>query len=273
MSMPWRCGMGGSWRRPATRTCSRSCARRRSRCRRCRSFVRVPTSATVRSRSPARPISRAPTSSTRCAPCLPPLLRARTSSRPGPTRARSSTTAPASTQGSSLSVVGVAGRAPLGAGRPSRASSLMLNEVAAAAEVEPLPRSSPASTAAASSTFRSAARPVAPVCSAGLPSLDGGPRVVAAMRAQPELLRGPRRCRRAASTGFRRLGRKGWGRGAVFCAASERMFRDCAQGRRRRLPRHPSRPRRVSRRARDRPRGVRRRGDREQPRRGRGRGS
>ena len=75
---------GGRRRRARRRgRSSPSCARRRSRSRRCRSRARATISTTATSRSRRRRTSRAPSSSRRCARCSPRRPRARTSSSAG----------------------------------------------------------------------------------------------------------------------------------------------------------------------------------------------
>ena len=104
---------------------------------------------------------------------------------------------------------------------------------------------------------------------ARLPRLDGGPRVVAAMRAHPEMLARARRGRRAAharasTAGSRRVGPRG-------CSAPVRAdgLGHRAQGRGRRLPRHSPCTCRIFGRARHRPRRARHRHGGKQPRRAR----
>ena len=99
-----------------------------------------------------------------------------------------------------------------------------------------------------------------------LPSLDGGARVVAAMRAHPELLRG---AIVADETVMRRLPEwfgKGGAEG-LYCARSVSRARDRAEGRGRGVPRHSPCTWLVSRGARARHRRPRHRQRGKQPRR------
>ena len=100
-----------------------------------------------------------------------------------------------------------AGRSRATASPITRASARCSTEVAAAAEVDPA-RSPSASTAAASPTFALHPGAMPRTRSAGCASLDGGDRVVRAMRAHPQLLARAGRRRRAPHAHARRLGRR-----------------------------------------------------------------
>ena len=90
----------------------------------------------------------------------------------------------------------------------------MLREVAEAAEVEP----SSLAVGVDGCGVPTFALPLerAAHCFARLASLDGGERVVRAMRAHPDLLRGPVATRRAADPRTRRMGREGRRRRALL---------------------------------------------------------
>ena len=115
--------------------------------------------------------------------------RARTSSSAVPNRPRSGTTARASTPGCSRSAARRAGRAAATASGRTRSSTRCLHEVAAAADVDPeeIPT---AIDGCGVLTFALPLERMA-LMFARLEQVDGGARVAAAMRAHPDLIRGP----------------------------------------------------------------------------------
>ena len=238
----------GGRRRRATRSWSPTSGARRSRSRRSRSSACGRIWTTPRSRSPAPRTSRGRSSSTRCAACSRRRRRPRTTSNAGPSRRGSSTTAPGKHAGM-LALCRARGwptegyrlaRAPVPAGAPATRSPR-------AAEVDP--ESMPtAADGCGIPTFALTLERMAHAFSR-LGRLDGGSRVIAAMRAHPDLIRGPLAADTDAHADAARLGGEGRRGGAALRGLGRRPRRR-AQGRgRQRSGRYGLRWRRSSRRS------------------------
>ena len=198
-------------------------------------------------------------------PSSSPMRRpSRTSSSAAGRRPRSSTTAPGSTPASSRCAARATGPRPGTACSEHPCQQAMLREVAEAAEVEP----SSLAVGVDGCGVPTFALPLerAAHCFTRLASLDGGERVVRAMRAHPDLLRGP-----VATDALMIRALDGWvakgGAEGLFCAASADGLGLALKVRRRRVSRDPARARAHACRARDRPRPAGREPGVEQPRR------
>ena len=197
-----------------TPSSSRSSARPRSRFRRSLSCGLVLTSTTSWSRSRARHTWLGPSRLPRCGDYSRWRRPRRRSWSAVPSLRRSSTTAPASTRASSHSVAPTAGPPPGYRLRSHPCQQAMLGEVAAAAAVE----QDAIVTGVDGCGVVTFALPLwrAAAMFGRLPSLDGGPRVVAAMRAHPGDAARAGRCRCAPDPVARRLGGQGGRRGPLL---------------------------------------------------------
>ena len=180
---------------------------------------------------------RCPSSSTPSARCSPRRRRPRTSSRPAAEpRPRSSTTARASTPGSSPSAARAATRRGATGSPEHPLQQELLAEIAAAAGVDPGDDAG-RDRRLRRPDVRAAARAHARTRSRGCRGSTAGTRVVAAMRAHPEMLR---RAVAADAMLIREL--PGWvakgGAEGLFCAGSPDGLGDRAQGRGRSVPGH-----------------------------------
>ena len=228
-----------------------------------------PISTTARSRSPAPRTSPAPSSSTPSARCSPRRPRPRPTSR----RARSRRPIEHTCSGKHagfLAVCRARGYETRGyrfASHPLQQE--LLAEVAAAAEVDP----AAIPVAVDGCGVPTFALPLDRCAHAfaRLPRLEGGPRVIAAMRAHPEMLRGPIAADAMFIRAARRLGCEGRCRGALLRLFVRRSGRR-AEGRGRRLSRHSPCTCGLFGAARDRHRRARHRHGGKQPR-GDGRGA